>query len=165
MIACAYCGVHLPRDEALPGRGGVFCGDAHRAAFEKEQPRSHERTRRRPRATARPGSGVAIERRILVRCLRAGAADGGVPPRSSTSRGSAHRRDSRHPVAIGLALRASRRERQEASADAAAEIAETTFERIYRAFIAARAAIGVALIVTLALPACSACGRRSASSP
>jgi uncharacterized protein len=34
MIACAYCGVHLPRDEALPGRGGVFCGDAHRVAFE-----------------------------------------------------------------------------------------------------------------------------------
>lgn len=39
MIACAYCGVHLPRDEALPGRGGVFCGDAHRAAFEKAQAR------------------------------------------------------------------------------------------------------------------------------
>ena len=39
MIACAYCGVHLPRDEALPGRGGVFCGDAHRTAFEKEQAR------------------------------------------------------------------------------------------------------------------------------
>jgi uncharacterized protein len=39
MIACAYCGVHLPRDEALPGRGGVFCGDAHRAAFEKGQAR------------------------------------------------------------------------------------------------------------------------------
>ncbi|MBV9891586.1 MAG: hypothetical protein JO090_11960 [Rhizobacter sp.] len=37
MIACAYCGVHLPRDEALPGRGGVFCGDAHRAAFEHAQ--------------------------------------------------------------------------------------------------------------------------------
>jgi len=37
MIACAHCGVHLPRDEALPGRGGVFCGDAHRAAFEKAQ--------------------------------------------------------------------------------------------------------------------------------
>ena len=37
MIACAYCGVHLPRDEALPGRGGVFCGDAHRAAFEAAQ--------------------------------------------------------------------------------------------------------------------------------
>ena len=30
-------------------------------------------------------------------------------------------------------------------------IVETTFERIYRAFIAARAAIGAALIVTLAL--------------
>ena len=39
MIACAYCGVHLPRDEALPGRGGVFCGDAHRAAFEAAQAR------------------------------------------------------------------------------------------------------------------------------
>ncbi|MGZ8260061.1 MAG: PP0621 family protein [Caldimonas sp.] len=37
MIACAFCGVHLPRDEALPGRGGVFCGDAHRAAFEDAQ--------------------------------------------------------------------------------------------------------------------------------
>lgn len=40
MIACAHCGVHLPRDEALPGRGGVFCGDAHRAAFEKAQNRT-----------------------------------------------------------------------------------------------------------------------------
>jgi uncharacterized protein len=39
MIACAHCGVHLPRDEALPGRGGVFCGDAHRAAFEAAQAR------------------------------------------------------------------------------------------------------------------------------
>ena len=37
MIACAHCGVHLPRDEALPGRGGVFCGDAHRTAFEQAQ--------------------------------------------------------------------------------------------------------------------------------
>jgi uncharacterized protein len=37
MIACAFCGVHLPRDEALPGRGGVFCGDAHRSAFEEAQ--------------------------------------------------------------------------------------------------------------------------------
>ena len=36
MIACAHCGVHLPRDEALPGRGGVFCGDAHRAAYEQK---------------------------------------------------------------------------------------------------------------------------------
>ena len=37
IVACKYCGLHLPRDEALPGRGGVFCGDAHRTAFEKEQ--------------------------------------------------------------------------------------------------------------------------------
>jgi uncharacterized protein len=38
MLACAQCGVHLPRDEALPGRGGVFCGEAHRTAFEKMDP-------------------------------------------------------------------------------------------------------------------------------
>jgi uncharacterized protein len=37
MIACAFCGIHLPRDEALPGRGGVFCGEAHRRAFEDAQ--------------------------------------------------------------------------------------------------------------------------------
>jgi uncharacterized protein len=36
MLACAQCGVHLPRDEALPGRGGVFCGEPHRAAYERE---------------------------------------------------------------------------------------------------------------------------------
>ncbi|MGY4827843.1 PP0621 family protein [Sphaerotilaceae bacterium SBD11-9] len=34
MVACAQCGVHLPRSEALPGRGGVFCGEAHRTAYE-----------------------------------------------------------------------------------------------------------------------------------
>ena len=36
IVACAQCGVHLPSNEALPGKGGVFCGDAHRNAFEKE---------------------------------------------------------------------------------------------------------------------------------
>jgi uncharacterized protein len=40
MLACAQCGVHLPRDEALPGKGGVFCGDVHRAAFERAHPDS-----------------------------------------------------------------------------------------------------------------------------
>ncbi len=38
MLACAQCGVHLPRNEALPGRGGVFCGEAHRAAYERAHP-------------------------------------------------------------------------------------------------------------------------------
>jgi uncharacterized protein len=38
MLSCAHCGVHMPRDEALPGRGGVFCGDAHRAAYERAHP-------------------------------------------------------------------------------------------------------------------------------
>ena len=40
MLSCAHCGVHLPRDEALPGRGGVFCDATHRAAFETEHPES-----------------------------------------------------------------------------------------------------------------------------
>ena len=38
IISCAHCGVMLPHDEALPGRGGVFCDDAHRAAFEQQHP-------------------------------------------------------------------------------------------------------------------------------
>jgi uncharacterized protein len=39
MVACAQCGVHLPRSEALPGRGGLFCGEPHCQAFEQGQPR------------------------------------------------------------------------------------------------------------------------------
>ncbi len=39
MVACAHCGVHLPRGDALPGRGGVFCSEAHRAAHEAAQQR------------------------------------------------------------------------------------------------------------------------------
>jgi uncharacterized protein len=34
MLTCAHCGVHLPADEALPGRGGVFCSEEHRAIVE-----------------------------------------------------------------------------------------------------------------------------------
>jgi uncharacterized protein len=35
MVACRQCGVHLPRSEALPGRGGLFCCEAHRSDFER----------------------------------------------------------------------------------------------------------------------------------
>ena len=38
MLRCAQCGLHLPRDEALPGRGGVFCGEPHRTAYERAHP-------------------------------------------------------------------------------------------------------------------------------
>jgi uncharacterized protein len=38
MVACRLCGVHLPQHEALPGRGGVFCGEAHRAEYERRHP-------------------------------------------------------------------------------------------------------------------------------
>ena len=34
MLSCAHCGLHLPADEALPGRGGSFCSVAHRSAYE-----------------------------------------------------------------------------------------------------------------------------------
>jgi len=37
MLRCAECGLHLPADDALPGKGGVFCSAAHRAAFEARQ--------------------------------------------------------------------------------------------------------------------------------
>lgn len=40
MVGCTFCGLHLPRDEALPGRGGVFCGEAHRSAYEQQHPES-----------------------------------------------------------------------------------------------------------------------------
>ena len=35
MVACTQCGMHLPRAEALPGRGGLFCGEPHRREFEQ----------------------------------------------------------------------------------------------------------------------------------
>ncbi|MFY7867811.1 PP0621 family protein [Roseateles sp.] len=47
MVTCSHCGLHLPRDEALPGKGGVFCGPAHRAAFEKAHPVEVDVERRR----------------------------------------------------------------------------------------------------------------------
>lgn len=40
MLTCAHCGTHLPRIESLPGRGGVFCDEAHRTAFERAHPDS-----------------------------------------------------------------------------------------------------------------------------
>jgi uncharacterized protein len=40
MVACAQCGLHLPRSDALPGRGGMFCGEAHRALYEQSHPKA-----------------------------------------------------------------------------------------------------------------------------
>lgn len=37
MVTCAYCQVHLPKSDALPGRGGYFCDAAHRAAHESKE--------------------------------------------------------------------------------------------------------------------------------
>ena len=30
VVACAVCAVHLPRPDALPGKHGLYCSDAHR---------------------------------------------------------------------------------------------------------------------------------------
>lgn len=30
MLTCARCGVHLPPEDAIPGRNGVYCSPAHR---------------------------------------------------------------------------------------------------------------------------------------
>lgn len=37
MVRCEVCGLALPASEALPGRGGHFCGEAHRAEFERRE--------------------------------------------------------------------------------------------------------------------------------
>lgn len=36
MVRCAQCGLHLPRQEALPGRGGDYCSEAHRSEHERQ---------------------------------------------------------------------------------------------------------------------------------
>jgi uncharacterized protein len=30
VVACAVCAVHLPRPDAVPGKHGLYCSDAHR---------------------------------------------------------------------------------------------------------------------------------------
>lgn len=34
MLVCAHCGLHLPAGDALPGRGGMYCCEDHRAIAE-----------------------------------------------------------------------------------------------------------------------------------
>ncbi|GAP35256.1 PP0621 family protein [Piscinibacter sakaiensis] len=34
LLACAHCGLHLPQGESWPGRGGVYCSEAHRRIAE-----------------------------------------------------------------------------------------------------------------------------------
>jgi len=38
IVACPQCGLHLPRGEAVPGRGGYFCCDTHRGVHERAHP-------------------------------------------------------------------------------------------------------------------------------
>lgn len=34
MLACSVCGTHVPKPDALPGRLGVYCSEAHRRSAE-----------------------------------------------------------------------------------------------------------------------------------
>jgi uncharacterized protein len=34
MVACSHCGLHLPQHEAVNGKRGIYCCDAHRTADE-----------------------------------------------------------------------------------------------------------------------------------
>lgn len=38
IVACPQCGLHLPLAEAVPGRGGYFCCETHRAVHERAHP-------------------------------------------------------------------------------------------------------------------------------
>lgn len=38
MVHCEVCGLVMPRGDALPGRGGHYCGEAHRAEHERRHP-------------------------------------------------------------------------------------------------------------------------------
>lgn len=34
MVACAHCGLHVPRGEAVAANGRLYCSDAHRQAHQ-----------------------------------------------------------------------------------------------------------------------------------
>lgn len=36
MVACLYCGTHLPESEAVPGREGAYCSAEHQRLREGE---------------------------------------------------------------------------------------------------------------------------------
>jgi uncharacterized protein len=38
MVACAHCGVHLPRGDALESGGLHFCGEPHRLEYQRRHP-------------------------------------------------------------------------------------------------------------------------------
>lgn len=38
MVACAHCGIHLPKREAVQGARGIYCSTEHRAAANDHNP-------------------------------------------------------------------------------------------------------------------------------
>jgi uncharacterized protein len=37
-VACAHCGIHLPRAEAVSGQKGLYCSTEHRSAAQDSNP-------------------------------------------------------------------------------------------------------------------------------
>jgi len=38
MVICAHCGIHLPHEDAVTGRQGLYCSTEHRAAAQDRNP-------------------------------------------------------------------------------------------------------------------------------
>ena len=38
MVACAHCGIHLPRAEAVSGQKSLYCSTEHRSAAQDSNP-------------------------------------------------------------------------------------------------------------------------------
>ncbi|PUE29921.1 PP0621 family protein [Limnohabitans sp. Jir72] len=38
MVACAQCGIHLPRAEGVSGQNGLYCSTEHRSAAHDSNP-------------------------------------------------------------------------------------------------------------------------------
>lgn len=39
MVRCPVCDLHLPKNDAIAGKQGVYCSEAHRQAIEGTTPR------------------------------------------------------------------------------------------------------------------------------
>ncbi len=38
MVTCAHCGIHLPQEEAVSGKNGLYCSAEHRTAAHDSNP-------------------------------------------------------------------------------------------------------------------------------
>ena len=160
MVRCAHCGVHLPRSEALLLGEAAFCSqrapDAGARAVRLRETAAG-RSRRRPssvgRVAALERSAVADVRRVWFAALGVGPSDRQLGP-ADESRFAAGWPQQTGNDDTSLTRQARRIASQGAH----------TFQRIYRVFVGARAALGLALVVAHAVGSLAG-GGRSADDP